>query len=536
MVLACCAALGVLVGTNLRPKAPVPHNFFDVSSLTSNRKGSDIEEVMRYIDAKYVEKVDNAALSEKAINAMLSELDPHSAFIPARDLQQVNEQMDGNFEGVGIEFSIVDDTIMVVSAISGGPSEKVGIQSGDQIVEIMDSVVAGVGITNKQVIDKLRGKRGTEVAVGIRRAASPKPLRFTITRDEIPLYSLDAAYLLDPSTGYIKINRFSATTYTEFMEAVDKLTNEGMKDLVLDLRQNPGGYLTEATKILNQIIKDRGKLLVYTQGRTSRRASYETQGQVLFDIGKVAVLVDEGAASASEIVAGAIQDLDRGTIVGRRTFGKGLVQEQYELSDGSALRLTVARYYTPSGRLIQKPYEKGHTDSYEEDMSERFEHGELISADSIVVKDSTKFYTANGRTVYGGGGITPDVFVPYDTLFTNRFFIEAQQYIPNFVYKHLEDQRKPLSKYKQTDFVSQYQVSDALFNAFVSTLEKEGVKGLGKQLPKLAPQLKRRIKAFMARQLYGNEAFYQTLNKNDATIDAALEQIKSGAPLVANKK
>ncbi|MEY3367599.1 MAG: hypothetical protein RI973_754, partial [Bacteroidota bacterium] len=355
-----------------------------------------LEELIRYIESRYVEEVDNEELVQEAINHILLQLDPHSSYISAAQLEEVNEQLDGEFDGIGIEFTVVDDTVMVLSAITGGPAANAGILPGDKIVVVEDSLTLGKNIDYAGILKKLRGDRGSKIAVGIRRRHEKQLRFFTLTRDRISVNSVEVAYMLDEQTGFIKINRFSSNTYEEFMKALEELAEkQQMKHLVLDLRQNGGGYLQEATNILSQLFKEKDKLLVFTEGSHVPRTEYKSTGRSFYDIDRIALLTDEGSASASEIIAGAVQDWDRGLIIGRRTYGKGLVQEQYNLRDGSALRLTVAKYYTPSGRCIQKPYED--LESYEMDVVERMENGELYDGRKVALSDTTKFFTGGGR-------------------------------------------------------------------------------------------------------------------------------------------
>jgi carboxyl-terminal processing protease len=495
-------------------------------SLNSKSKPGTVEELLRLIETRYVDETNSEELIESAINSVLKELDPHSSYIPASQLQGVNEELDGKFEGVGIQFSLVNDTIFVVSAISGGPADQLGILAGDKIIQIEDSTVAGVDITNEGIIDKLKGKKGTKVKVGIQRGKNKKIMDYTITRDVIPLYSVDAAYMINDETGYIKVNRFSGTTYREFMEKFEEMSLNGLQNLVLDLRGNPGGYLTAATKMLDQMFDDK-RLLVYTEGRTYARNNYKSTGRQLFPFDKLVVLIDEGSASASEILAGAIQDHDRGAIVGRRSFGKGLVQEQYDLSDGSALRLTVARYYTPSGRSIQKSYDD--MDAYGEEAYSRFKSGELVSKDSVNISDTTKYYTTEeNRVVYGGGGIMPDVFIPIDTtLFNNTFYANALQFIPRFVYTEYENYKTDLEKFKSMQTMnSQFEVTDKIFNDFLALVKSEDIKIDAKEMAAAKSILKKRIKAYFARQAFRDNGYFYIMNSDDKMMKAALESLK----------
>ncbi len=485
-------------------------------------------DVLSYIQQEYVDTVDRNALVNVSIEKMLQSLDPHSAYIPAEDLKSANEPLEGNFEGIGVEFHLQADTILVVSAISGGPSESVGIKAGDRIVEVEDTVVAGINITNAEVMQKLRGPGGTKVDVKILRRGVPKLLSFTITRGKIPIFSLDASFMVNDSTGYFKISRFAATTYDEFMQASVAMKKKGMKQLIIDLRGNPGGYLDAATKLADEFLADK-KTVVYTEGKSRPKTSYEATDVGEFENAKVVVLIDEGSASASEILAGALQDWDRGTIIGRRSFGKGLVQEQTILPDGSALRLTIARYYTPTGRSIQKPYKEGY-DEYNNELNSRFDHNELLTADSIQFPDSLKFKTPGGKIVYGGGGIMPDIFVPIDTTGRNNtFLIETINagLISEFSYNFVDDQRAQLLKIYKTfdDFARNFNVDPAMYETFVKAASAKNIKKNESEINDAAPYLKNQLKAFISRQLFKNEGFYPILLNVDKTYLKAVETI-----------
>jgi len=497
------------------------------SIFSTENKFNKFSDVLGYIQQEYVDTVDRDALVNLSIEKMLQSLDPHSSYIPAEDLKEANEPLEGNFEGIGIEFHIQSDTIMVVSAISGGPSESVGLRAGDRIVMVDDTVVAGVNISNTEVMQKLRGPGGTKVIVKIARRGVPKLLEFTIKRGKIPIYSLDASFLINDSTGYFKISRFAATTYDEFMQASMNLKNKGMKQMIIDLRGNPGGYLDAATKLADEFLSDK-KTVVYTEGKSRPRTNYEATSTGEFENAKVVVMVDEGSASASEILAGALQDWDRATIVGRRTFGKGLVQEQTVLPDGSALRLTIARYYTPTGRSIQKPYKDGY-DEYNNELLNRFDHNELLSADSIHFPDSLKFTTPGGKIVYGGGGIMPDVFVPIDTSGrNNNFLIEVINagLISQFSYDYVDENRVQLKKYATyKDFENNFVVDDQIYAAFVKSALAKDIKRNEKDINDAAPYLKNQLKAFISRQVFKNDGFYPVLLKVDKTFQRALEEI-----------
>ena len=525
LLLAFVAAFGIFIGFRLQDSMASPQQVSVLPSISGKQEVGKIEEILRFVEAKYVEDVERDELVETAINSILEELDPHSSYIPEDELENVNASLEGSFDGIGIQFTIIDDTIQVISPLAGGPSETLGIRAGDKIVEINDTTVAGIGITDSKIMKRLRGKKGTDVKIGIQRGDNPEVIHFDITRDQIPDYSLDVSYMVDDRIGFIKINRFSSTTYEEFMKAVEKLDEKGMKDLIIDVRQNPGGYLEAATKIVGQLFDDK-RLLVYTEGRTQRRNEYKSTGRNFYDIDNVVVLIDEGSASASEILAGAVQDSDRGKIIGRRSFGKGLVQEQYNLNDGSALRLTVARYYTPSGRSIQKPY-KDKKGEYDKDIAERFDKGEMQNQDSIIVLDSTRYYTEDGRIVYGGGGITPDVFVALDPVLNNSYFVKTSQYIMEFSYSYLNKNRGKIGEYASADeFIKKYSVSDNLLEQFSDYVAKKGIKKDRRAFRKAKTAIAYRIKAHFARDLFKKEGFYKAWNHKDEMFAEAVRGLR----------
>ncbi len=535
LLLALVLVAGMLIGMRLQSNAPVIVTERPEAPIHALGQGK-IEEIIRYIEAKYVDEVDREELVQEVIEQMLAKLDPHSNYITAEQLREVNEQLEGNFDGIGVEFMMLDDTIVVVAPLAGGPSEAAGIQAGDKIVQIADSTIAGVNMDTRDVINMLRGEKGTDVEVGILRGKEKKVRKFTITRDEIPMHSVDVAYMLNNKTGYIKINRFSATTYEEFMQGLERLIEEeGMEDLVIDLRHNPGGYLQQATNILSQLFAKKDKLLVYTEGRAVSRNNYESTGRAFFDIDDIVVLIDEGSASASEILAGAIQDHDRGIIVGRRSFGKGLVQEQYKLRDGSALRLTVARYYTPSGRSIQKPYGEG-LEEYENEMAHRFESGELEGKQEVPTVDSTKYYTDNGRVVFGGGGISPDIFVPLDTIVFNDEYLELRQHVPQFVFRYMNNAGKGLEEYTLDSFTRKFEVSEGLLAKFLAYAKGHGSDIGSGGLESNKAELKRFIKARIAKHLFEDKGFYTVWNQDDAMVKEALNALEKPIPLTASQK
>lgn len=489
----------------------------------------------------YVDSVDENRLVEQAIIEMLAQLDPHSTYSNAKETSAANEPLQGNFEGIGVQFQMIEDTLLVIQPVSGGPSEKVGILAGDRITLVNDTAIAGVKMSTEEIMSRLRGPKGTKVELGIVRREVPELLRFTVTRDKIPLHSLDASYMIQPRTGYIRINRFAATTGEEFAEALQKLQKAGMKDLILDLQGNGGGYLNAAIDVANEFLGQKD-LIVYTEGRASRRSNFYAQGTGRFRNGRLVVLVDEYSASASEIVTGAIQDWDRGIVVGRRTFGKGLVQRPIDLPDGSMIRLTVSRYYTPAGRCIQKPYEspdkqgKGEDmlDRYHSDLVNRFNHGELMHADSIHFPDSLKYQTQRlQRTVYGGGGIMPDFFVPIDTTLYSPYHrtLAAKGVIIKTTMKYVESHRKELlGKYKKFDtFHKRFEIDEPMLADLREAGEKEGVPFNEAQYTSSLPFIKLQLKALIARDLWDMSEYYQVINANNQSVQQALRVLNEGA-------
>ncbi|HMN06510.1 MAG TPA: S41 family peptidase [Flavobacteriales bacterium] len=484
-----------------------------------------LQALLYQIDNMYVDSVDDNKLVEKAIVSMLAELDPHSVYIPKEDLEQVNEPLKGNFEGVGIQFNIVRDTIYVVDVIAGGPSERVGIRAGDRVVSVNKETVAGTNIKNQDVMKLLRGPKGTKVNVGILRQGERDLLDFSITRDKIPINSLEAAYMAAPGVGYIKVSRFGATTTKEFGDKLDELKKEGMKDLILDLQGNGGGYLRSAVEMADQFLGDR-KLIVYTDGRTTpREDTYATKGGK-FEKGRLVVMIDEGSASASEIVTGAVQDWDRGLVVGRRSFGKGLVQRPVMLPDGSAVRLTVSRYYTPSGRCIQKPYADG-VEAYRHERLDRLKEGELTNADSVHYQDTSKYYTNNKRVVYGGGGVMPDVFVPIDTTLSSAWFSQlVRKGITNTAAINYVDRRRNELKeqYKTVnDFRARFTVGPELENELLRLAEEAQIEPDSAGMARSKALVDLRLKALVARDLWNTTAYWQVINDNNP-VDRSYEQ------------
>ena len=476
----------------------------------------------------YVDTVDENKLVEDGIRGMIEKLDPHSSYATAKETKEMNEPLQGSFEGIGVQFNMVQDTLLVIQPIVNGPSERVGILADDRIVSVNDTAIAGVKMSKEEIMKRLRGAKGSKVRLGIVRRGIAGMLYFTVTRDKIPVKTLDAAYMIRPKVGYIRIGSFGLTTYNEFMEAVNILKNNGMKDLILDLEENGGGYLLAAVQIANEFLK-RNDLIVYTQGRRAPRQEHRADGTGKLLDGKVVVLINEYTASAAEIVTGAIQDQDRGEVVGRRSFGKGLVQRPIDFADGSMIRLTIAHYYTPSGRCIQKPYKKGEALDYAMDIEKRFEHGELYSADSIHFADSLKYKTLRKqRVVYGGGGIMPDYFVPLDTTQYTRFHrqLAARSYIINANLKYIDVNRKQLRNRFATfaDFNARYEVPESFVNDVLEAAAKDNIKPKDEQeLQQTLPRLRLQLKALVARDLWDMSEYFQVINEENPIVRKAVE-------------
>ena len=479
----------------------------------------------------YVDSVDEKKLAEDGIRGMIEQLDPHSSYSTAKETKEMNEPLQGSFEGIGVQFNMVKDTLLVIQPVVNGPSERVGILAGDRIVSVNDTAIAGVKMSKEDIMKRLRGAKGSKVRLGVVRRGIAGILKFTVVRDKIPVKTLDAAYIIRPHVGYIRIGSFGVTTYNEFMKAVETLKASGMKDLILDLQENGGGYLMAAVQIANEFLHN-SDLIVYTQGRKVPRQDYCADGSGRLLDGKVFVLINEYTASAAEIVTGAIQDQDRGTVVGRRSFGKGLVQRPIDLPDGSMIRLTIAHYFTPSGRCIQKPYKKGDAIDYAMDIEKRFEHGELYSADSIHFADSLKYYTLRKhRVVYGGGGIMPDVFVPLDTTQYTKFLrqMAARSYIINANLKYIDVNRKQLKKQFATfnDFNARFEVPQSLIDDVVQAAEKDKIKPKDQQeLQATLPQLRRQLKALIARDLWDMSEYFQVINETNPIVVKAVGLLK----------
>jgi len=529
IILALAISAGIWIGaTFAEPKSD--HN--DLKAALYK-----LQEIITYIDRDYVDTVNTTKLVEHGIEKMLEELDPHSSYIPAKDAELAQSQLDGEFDGIGVEFGILRDTIYVVAPLTGGPSEKLGILSGDQIIKVDGKTVAGTGVTNRDVFDLLRGPKGSVVNVSIKRKHHKDLIDYSITRDKIPQYSINASYMINDDTGYIKITRFAATTYDEFKNALEKLKAEGMSRLVLDLQGNPGGYMGAAINIADEILADNA-LIVSQKGKVNRynQKAFAMRPGV-FEDGSVVVLINEGSASASEIVAGALQDNDRALIVGRRSFGKGLVQMPIDLADGAELRLTIARYYTPSGRSIQKPYGE-NAEEYNMDWVNRFQHGEFFSADSIHFNDTLKYHTTKGRTVYGGGGIMPDYFVPMDTSMTsayvNRLFGTDSH--REFILSYLEDNKKKFEKMSFGEYYNDFEISDKMLSSLIAIGEQNNVKFNKEEFDKSKSYLKILLKAHMGRNIYDDNAFYKIINDVNEIYQQGIKLFDEAERLAFNKQ
>ena len=522
-LLAICLIAGIAIGTFYA-------NHFSGNKLgIINTSSNKLNALLRIIDDQYVDTVNMGELVEEAMPQILSELDPHSSYIPAKDLEAVNADLKGSFSGIGIQFTIQNDTIHVNSVIQGGPSEKVGLMAGDRIVEVDDSAFVGKIVTNSEAMKRLKGEKGSKVKLGVYRPGEKDLLHFTVIRGNIPVKSIDAAYMINEKVGYIKVNKFGETTYPELLIALAKLNQKNCEGLIVDLRGNTGGYMAAAIQMVNEFLPN-NRLIVYTQGRKSPREDYNSNGTGSSQKMPIVVLMDEGSASASEIFAGAIQDNDRGTIVGRRSFGKGLVQQPIEFSDGSAIRLTIARYYTPSGRCIQKPYEKGKESEYELDLLTRYEHGEFFSADSIKQDETEVYHTRLGRPVYGGGGIMPDIFVPQDTTGMTSYFRMAANrgLIIRYTFDYTDQNRSTLQKYDTPEKMEAYLKGQNLLNKFAAWAEKKGLKRRNNLMMKSRRLFEMSLYGNIIYNMLGMEAYVEYLNESDKTVLKAVEILEKG--------
>ena len=516
-IMAVCVVIGIIIGTFFS-------NHFSGNRLNVINSGSNrLNNLLHLIDDQYVDAVNIDSLVDKAIPQILAELDPHSVYISAKDAAQATDDLKGSFSGVGIEFVIRQDTIHVQNVIQNGPAEKAGLLAGDKIVAVDGKSFVGKQVTNQEAMHRLKGPKDTKVKIGVLRYGSSKVQTFTVTRGEIPTKSVTAAYMLDDSTGYIRIKNFGENTYPEMLIALAKLSQQGFSNLCIDLRDNSGGYLSAAVNMANEFLADK-KLIVYTQGRKSPRQEYRSDGKGSYQKVPMVVLINEGSASSAEIFAGAMQDNDRATIIGRRSFGKGLVQQQIEFPDHSLIRLTIARYYTPSGRCIQKPYTMGDDKDYEQDLLDRYQHGEFFTQDSIK-HTGPAYHTSIGRTVYGGGGITPDIFVPEDTLGMTSYFKEASMsgLILQFAFTYTDDNRPKLRNFKEMMQLADYLDSQNMVEQFVSYADKHGLKRRNLLIKKSHKLLDRVIDSRIIYNMLDEQAWTQFINQDDPVIQKTLE-------------
>ncbi len=523
LMMALCVVIGIIVGSFYS-------NHFSGNRLSIINTGTNrINNLLHIIDDQYVDKVNLDSLVEDAMPKILTELDPHSVYISAKDVEAANQDLQGSFSGVGIQFVIRQDTIHVQNVIQNGPAERAGILAGDKIVMVDDHTFVGKAVTNQEAMRRLKGPKNTKVKIGVLRYGHSKPQSFIVTRGDIPIKSVSATYMIDDKTGYIRIKSFGETTYAELLVALAKLGESGFQNLIIDLRDNTGGYLQSAVQMANEFLP-KNKLIVYTEGRKSPRQDFRSDGRGSYKQTPLVVLINEGSASASEIFAGAMQDNDRATVIGRRSFGKGLVQKQIEFSDGSMVRLTIARYYTPSGRCIQKPYVHGETDDYAQDLMSRYEHGEFFSQDSIK-HTGPKYHTSNGRVVYGGGGITPDIFVPEDTTGFTSYYKQATMsgLILQFAFTYTDDNRPKLNNFKEMMELADYLKKQNLVDKFATYANDKGLKRRNLMIRKSHYLLDRFINSRIIYNMLDEQAWLEYVNEDDATIREALKTFRNNA-------
>ena len=525
-----CLIIGFLIGNAVSNQANAQRANIQSNRLFGYTTSFDkIDQILGIIESSYVDAINMDSIREEVAKEIIKSLDPHSAYIPKEDLEMVNSELSASFSGIGIQFSIQNDTVQVVSVISGGPSEGIGILAGDKIVTVNDTAFTGKTISNERVMHALRGPKNTLVTLGIVRNGQSEELKFTITRGDIPVHSVDAKFIIPTSKskiGFVRVSRFAENTYNEFITALSELRSQGANTYIIDLRENSGGYMDQAIRMANEFLS-RGDMIVYSEGRAYSRYEAKANGAGRFQSEKIVVLIDNFSASASEIFAGAMQDNDRATIIGRRSFGKGLVQQQIPFEDGSAIRLTVARYFTPSGRCIQKPYKMGEQDDYAQDLLDRFEHGEFFSADSIHFADTTAYYTKNGRKVMGGGGIMPDIFVGRDTsLYTPYFNIVSNRaYTYQFAYQYTNKYRAELNKYKDWQSLEKHLLKANWLNEFVAFAKEKGVEPNEEQIAISRPLLIRIVNAYIVRNILNDEGFYPLFERDDDITKKAVEEL-----------
>ncbi len=527
-------ALGILVGSALTQKVNAQRIVFQNGSWSIEQ--SKVDRLLQLMSTAYVDSLNIDSITDEAMADLVQKLDPHSAYIPKEDLEMVNSELAGSFSGIGVQFTIQQDTVRIVAVIAGGPCAGVGVLAGDKLISVDDSAFVGKKMNNEKVMKTLRGPKGTQVKLGVLRAGVGEPLYFTVTRGDIPVTSVDAKFIIEPKVesqkskdkiGFVRVNKFGETTYKEFIAALADLKAQGATSFIVDLRENSGGYMEQAIRMANEFLS-RGELIVYSEGRAYPRYEATANGSGRFKDVPLVVLIDNFSASASEIFAGAMQDNDRATIVGRRSFGKGLVQQQMPFADGSAVRLTVARYYTPSGRCIQKPYTLGDQEDYEKDLMERFEHGEFYSADSIHFTDTTTYRTKGGRIVRGGGGIMPDVFVGRDTTLNTPWYNRCVNlaYTYQFAYSYTDQHRKELAKYKDWQSLEKYLLKQDVLAEFVRFAEDKGVERNDAEIQKSRPLMTRLLNAYIVRDLLGDEGFFPLFERDDEITTVAVEQLR----------
>jgi C-terminal peptidase (prc) len=525
-----CILVGFIIGNAVSNKVNAQHFYIHNGQLMMS-PSSKADQMLQLMRQSYVDSLDIDSITDIVMDEFVKQLDPHSSYIPKKDIELVNSELSGSFSGIGVQFTIQNDTVNIVAVISGGPSEHVGVLAGDKIVMVNDSTFVGKGTTNERVMHTLRGPKGTEVKLGIMRTGTPEILNFTIVRGDIPVHSVDAQFIIEPlgtkaKIGFIRVNKFGETTYREFISALAELRSQGATEYIVDLRENSGGYLDQAVKMANEFLQA-GDLIVYSEGRSYPRYEARANGGGRFKDVPLVVLIDNFSASASEIFAGAMQDNDRATIIGRRSFGKGLVQQQFPFADGSAVRLTVARYYTPSGRCIQKPYKMGDNETYRQDLEERFEHGEFYSADSIHLADSTAYRTKKGRTVYGGGGIMPDIFVGRDTTQYSPYFniVSNRAYTYQFAYRYADSHRKQLTKFTRWQDLEKHLLNANWVPEFVKFCQEKGVEPNEEQIAKSKPLLVRIVNGYIVRDIMGDAGFFPLFERDDDITKRAIDNL-----------
>jgi len=515
-------ALGILIGSALTQKANAQRIVYQNGQWHFEQ--SKVDKLLQLMESAYVDEINVDSITDEAMVELVQKLDPHSAYIPKEDLEMVNSELAGSFSGIGVQFTIQQDTVRIVAVIAGGPSEGVGVLAGDKIISVDDSAFVGKKMNNEKVMKTLRGPKGTKVKLGIIRSGAAEPLYFTITRGDIPVNSVDAKFIIDGKIGFIRVNKFSETTYKEFITALAELKAKGATSYIIDLRENSGGYMDQAIRMANEFLR-RGDGIVYSEGRAYPRYEAKADGSGRFKDVPLAVLIDDFSASASEIFSGAMQDNDRATIIGRRSFGKGLVQQQMPFDDGSAVRLTVARYYTPSGRCIQKPYTMGDQKDYEKELVDRFEHGEFYSADSVHFNDTTVYRTKSGRIVHGGGGIMPDVFVGRDTTLNTPYYNKVVNlaFTYQFAYQYTDKHRKELLKFKDWKSLEKHLNQQNLVKEFVAFAAEKDVAPNEAEIQKSRPLLSRLLNAYIVRNILGDEGFFPLFERDDEITKKAIE-------------